>query len=104
VSEDYECFAGPDACCGRCGDQIGHVRGHFFSDCLASLQQQCNAAAAKAKALEAKVAGYDKLISDYDDLIEKSRKWYHDSNLWEGDEDLGPLWQELWNRRGDLSK
>ena len=58
----------------------------------------------KIKELEAKVEAYDKLVGDYDDLIEKSRKWYHDSTQWEGDVDLGPLWQELWNRRGDLSK
>lgn len=104
MSDDYECFAGPDACCDRCGDQIGHVRGHFYEDCLSSLRAQRDAATAEAKALKDKVEGYDKLVNDYDDLIDKSRKWYHDSQLWEGDADLGPLWQELWDRRGELSK
>lgn len=44
MSEDYERFAGPDACCTRCGDQIGHVRGHFYEDCLDSLRDQRDAA------------------------------------------------------------
>jgi len=53
VVTDYECWAGPDACCPRCGDQIGHVRGHFYEDCLRSLREQLAKANARVAELEA---------------------------------------------------
>ncbi len=54
--------------------------------------------------LKTRLADYDKLVLAYDELIERSRKWYHDSTQWEGDEDLGPMWQDLWDRAHELRK
>jgi hypothetical protein len=59
---------------------------------------------AENERLKARLVDYDKLISSYDELIDKSRKWYHDSTQWEGDEDLGPMWQDLWDRAHELRK
>ena len=35
---------------------------------------------------------------DYEALVEHSRRMFHDSTMWESDEDLGPQWQAMWNR------
>jgi len=40
MSEDHEQWADSDGRCPRCGDQIGHVRGHYADDCIKSLRAQ----------------------------------------------------------------
>lgn len=59
---------------------------------------------AENEALKAKVEGYDALVMSYEDLIERSSKWLNDSTQWYSDATLEPLWQDLWNRHGELKK
>jgi hypothetical protein len=59
----------------------------------------------RAKKVEARVAeleaAYAKALvwsHDIVDVINFSSRWIHDSTLWEGDEELGPKWQDIWDR------
>lgn len=73
--DDYECFAGLDACCPRCGAQIGHVRGHFFNDCLKELRERSEAAEAALKAPVEVVVDSDEGVYLYDMLEDAEDKY-----------------------------
>jgi hypothetical protein len=45
-----------------------------------------------------------KLHDDTLDLIEYSTRWLNDADRWGSDDHLGPMWESIYTRRGELSK
>lgn len=50
------------------------------------------------KSLEAEITRLRAYIADMQCLIEYSAAYLNDATQWEGDDHLGPMWQELYNR------
>ena len=47
--------------------------------------------------LRVKVAEWEAWSQQYENLLETSKRWLHTSQEWDGDDYLGPMWQDLWN-------
>lgn len=45
---------------------------------------------------------WEKLYFDTIALIDSSTRWLNNATEWEADERLGPMWQALYDRAGEL--